>query len=505
MNELFDFDDILIEPVKLSDIRSRSEVNIKYNNGKLPLMTAPMDTVISTQNLNYFLDNDIIPVLPRGIENESKNMVFTSYGLSEFETKFIDNPIELTDKIYVLIDVANGHMREMYKIVKIAKELYGDNLCLMVGNVANPDTFIEYARLNVDYVRIGIGNGNGCWVDDTLINTIDGHKPIQNIELNDKVLTHLGSYKEVINKISYEINDELTLINGEICTNDHELYVINKKDLNLVNENNYTDFAFFVSADKIDENKHLILSWDINYMKLKFNEVKKEKIKIKSFVHDLTVKDDHSYCVGRDNLIVHNCLTTVQTGIGYPMASLIKECKQQLHILNTHDDREYNKFISKTKIVADGGFKKYSDIIKALALGADYVMLGSIFNKALESSGETIYYEQLTPTVIKRKVTIDQYSDDAKKRFEADLPLYKTFRGMSTKDVQKNWGRTELKTSEGIVKTQQVEYTIKGWINNFESYLKSAMSYTGKNELPQFIGGVHYNFITQNSFNRFNK
>jgi len=264
MNELFDFDDILIQPTKLSYIRSRSEVNIKYKNGKLPLMTAPMDTVISTQNLNYFLDNDIIPVLPRGVENESKNMVFTSYGLSEFETKFITNPIELTEKIYVLIDVANGHMMEMFFIVKTAKELYGDNLCLMVGNVANPDTFIEYARLNVDYVRIGIGNGNGCWVDDTLINTIDGHKPIQNIELNDKVLTHLGSYKEVINKISYEINDELTLINGEICTNDHELYVINKKDLNLVNENNYTDFAFFVSADKIDENKHLILSWDIN-------------------------------------------------------------------------------------------------------------------------------------------------------------------------------------------------------------------------------------------------
>jgi len=234
-------------------------------------------------------------------------------------------------------------------------------------------------------------------------------------------------------------------------------------------------------------------------MKLKFNEVKKEKIKIKSFVHDLTVKDDHSYCVGRDNLIVHNCLTTVQTGIGYPMASLIKECSQTLKELNG-----LSNYPSKTQIVADGGFKKYSDIIKALALGADYVMLGSIFNKALESAGETIYYKQLT-SEIKRKVIIDQYSDESYERFNAELPLYKTFRGMSTKDVQKDWGRTELKTSEGIVKTQQVEYTIKGWVENFESYLKSAMSYTGKKELPQFIGGVYYNFITQNSFNRFNK
>lgn len=264
MNTLFDFDDILIEPAKLSDIRSRSEINFKYPNGNLPLMTAPMDTVISSQNLHYFIDNDIIPVLPRGVENTSNNGGFTSYGLTEFQNKFIDNIVEINDKMYVLIDIANGHMKEMYKIVEIAKRIYGDSLCLMVGNIANPDTFIEYARLNVDYVRIGIGNGNGCWVDNTLINTINGHKSIQNIELNDKVLTHLGNYKEVINKISYEINDELILINGEICTNDHELYVIDKKDLNLVNENNYTDYAFFVSADNIDENKHLILSWDTN-------------------------------------------------------------------------------------------------------------------------------------------------------------------------------------------------------------------------------------------------
>lgn len=351
MNTLFDFDDILIEPVKLSDIRSRSEINHKYLNGKLPLMTAPMDTVISTENLHYFIDNNIIPVLPRGVENTSKNMVFTSYGLTEFQNKFIDNVVEINEKIYVLIDIANGHMKEMYKMVEIAKRIYGDNLCLMVGNVANPDTFIEYAKLNVDYVRIGIGNGNGC-------------------------------------------------------------------------------------------------------------------------------------------------LTTVQTGVGYPMASLIKECNDALYILNTHDDRDYNQFISKTKIVADGGFKKYSDIIKALALGADYVMLGSIFNKALESAGKTMTFSG---------DIIDQYSEDAKRRFNADLSLYKTFRGMSTKDVQMDWGRTDLKTSEGIVKTQEVEYTIEGWVENFESYLKSAMSYTGKKELPQFIGGVKYNFISQNSFNRFNK
>jgi hypothetical protein len=76
---------------------------------------------------------------------------------------------------------------------------------------------------------------------------------------------------------------------------------------------------------------------------------------------------------------------------------------------------------------------------------------------------------------------------------------------MSTKDVQKAWGRDDLKTSEGVVRKHKVEYTLEGWVSNFDSYLRSAMSYTGKKELHDFIGGVQTNFITQNSYNRFNK
>jgi len=221
-------------------------------------------------------------------------------------------------------------------------------------------------------------------------------------------------------------------------------------------------------------------------MKLKFNEIKKKQINKKTMVYDLTVNKNHSYCIGKNNYIVHNCLTTVQTGVGYPMASLIEECS---------DIKKHMNF-PNTKIVADGGFKKYSDVIKALALGADYVMLGSIFNKSLESSGETTKEDG---------TVVDQFSSHAQELFNADIPLYKTFRGMSTKEVQKAWGRNELKTSEGVVRRNKVEYTIDGWIENFDSYLRSAMSYTGHKELRDFIGGVHLNLITQNALNRFNK
>jgi len=347
--QLFDFDDILIEPVILSSIRSRSEINIRIENGMLPLMTAPMDTVVGEENYSLFKNNGIIPVLPRIKDpkiGNFQNGVFTSYSMVDFEKLFLSETINIIEPIHVLIDVANGHMFDLVRLTIEAKEKYGDNLKLMVGNVANPETFYGYVKAGADYVRIGIGNGNGC-------------------------------------------------------------------------------------------------------------------------------------------------LTTVQTGIGYPMASLISEC---------YKIKNMRPFTSKTNIVADGGFKKYSDVIKALALGANYVMLGSILNKCLESTGETTKLNG-----DKSHEEINQYSEYTKELFNVDTPLFKVFRGMSTKEVQKSWGKENLTTSEGVVKVQQVEYTIEGWVNNFESYLKSAMSYTDKKELHQFIGGVKYNHITMNAFKRFDK
>jgi glutamate synthase domain-containing protein 2 len=174
------------------------------------------------------------------------------------------------------------------------------------------------------------------------------------------------------------------------------------------------------------------------------------------------------------------------------MASLIKEC-------NDIKTKKHYMGIQKpyiTKIVADGGFKKYSDIIKALALGADFVMLGSMLNKCLESAGETTK---------ENGESVLQFSQEAKNMLAVDIPLYKNFRGMSTKEVQKAWGKEELTTSEGVVRKYQVEYTLDGWVKNFEDYLKSAMSYSGKKELHQFIGGAQMNLISMNSFKRFDK
>lgn len=195
------------------------------------------------------------------------------------------------------------------------------------------------------------------------------------------------------------------------------------------------------------------------------------------------------------------CLTTKQTSIGYPKASLIYDIKR------IKEELEYKNLIRNTKlpkIVADGGMKDYSDVIKALALGADYVMLGSILNKAFESAGA--FYTKNIVTGGYIELTDKQA---VKKIFDSNkvVDLYKMFRGMSTKEAQRAMGKSEdqLKTSEGVVRYRPVEYYLKDWIENFDHYLRSAMSYCNARTLDEFIGHAEFNFITESAYRRFDK
>ncbi len=74
------------------------------------------------------------------------------------------------------------------------------------------------------------------------------------------------------------------------------------------------------------------------------------------------------------------CTTRVVTGVGMPQITAIQACAEEAH---RH---------GKT-IIADGGIKYSGDIVKALAAGADAVMLGSLLAGLTESPGELIIYE----------------------------------------------------------------------------------------------------------------
>ncbi len=74
------------------------------------------------------------------------------------------------------------------------------------------------------------------------------------------------------------------------------------------------------------------------------------------------------------------CTTRIVAGVGMPQLTAIMNCAEEAAKTNT-------------PVIADGGVKYSGDIAKALAAGADSVMIGSIFAGTDESPGETILYE----------------------------------------------------------------------------------------------------------------
>ncbi len=75
------------------------------------------------------------------------------------------------------------------------------------------------------------------------------------------------------------------------------------------------------------------------------------------------------------------CTTSVQTGIGIGQVS---------SILDVYFNRQINNL--KIEIIADGGIKSPGDVAKAIALGADTVMLGRMLAGTKETPGEIIKY-----------------------------------------------------------------------------------------------------------------
>ena len=199
------------------------------------------------------------------------------------------------------------------------------------------------------------------------------------------------------------------------------------------------------------------------------------------------------------------CTTAANAAIYTPMASLIDECVSIKKIV----ERDRNNYKSVPKIIADGGFNNYDDIIKALALGADYIMCGKIFAQCEEACGEKLqkflysdgtykylnHYDAIKAkeymnkanyfsNALSAKIDINKTSEPYP--ITAFNEIYRNYYGMSTKKAQKEMGKENLHTSEGIEKMVTVEYSLLGWIDNFIDYLRSAMSYCNATTLDAF-------------------
>ena len=149
------------------------------------------------------------------------------------------------------------------------------------------------------------------------------------------------------------------------------------------------------------------------------------------------------------------CSTRLVAGHGMPTLQSIFECAQ-----TSYD----------TKIIADGGIKTTGDMVKALAAGADFVMLGSMLAGTTETPGDI-----LTKTNGKK---------------------YKVYRGMASHAAQSNW-RGKSSTPEGVSTTVPYRGDVDLIIEDIIGGIRSGLSYSGCRSIKEFQGKAE--FILQTS------
>jgi IMP dehydrogenase len=164
------------------------------------------------------------------------------------------------------------------------------------------------------------------------------------------------------------------------------------------------------------------------------------------------------------------CTTRMVAGIGVPQISAIMEVKKAMNKKNI-------------KIISDGGIKFSGDIAKALAAGADAIMMGSIFAGTEESPG---------------------------KKFKLKDKFYKEYRGMGSigamsagsanRYFQKNFKDKSKFVPEGVEGRVEFKGKVSKIIYQLQGGLRSSMGYIGAKNLEEIIKKAKFIKITKAGF-----
>jgi len=315
LREAVCFDDVLLEP-QYSEIMSRREVDLSCELGdglvfQLPVISSPMDTVTETSMALAMAKSGGLGVIHRynSIEDQVKTISdmygrWVTLGPSSAAIgatgDFLDRATALYDAgtRILCIDIAHGHHILMKNALQQLREVFGDTVHLMAGNVATLEAFDALAEWGADSIRVGIGGGS-------------------------------------------------------ICS------------------------------------------------------------------------------------------TRLVSGHGIPTLQSVLDCARSEH---------------DVKIIADGGIKTTGDMVKALAAGADFVMIGSMLAGTDESPGDTFV---------------------GKNQKE-----YKVYRGMASNDAQRDW-RGKSSTPEGISTTIAYKGPVGDILKDIRGGIRSGLSYSGVRKIEE--------------------
>jgi len=320
------FDDVLLVP-GYNGIKSRQNVSTDVKIGKheftIPLISSNMDTITEEKMANSIADLGGMAILHRFLTIEDnvamfkkvkhKSRVGISIGLGKDGLTRAEALISAGASI-ICVDVAHGHSKEVNRSVRELRELHGNNILIIAGNVATYAGADYLAAAGADIIKVGIGSGS-------------------------------------------------------VCT------------------------------------------------------------------------------------------TRIKTGFGVPQMSALQDCRKV--------DR---------RIISDGGTRVPADAVKALAAGADFVMLGGILAGTDETPGEVV----------------EKQTSDGK------TAKFKRFRGMASREAQEDFmgGMAEWKTAEGVAVDVPCRGPVKEIVQDLLGGIRSGLTYCGASTIKDLQRKAQFMEIT---------
>ena len=156
----YELRDVAVMQAPVSFCNHRNEVNPFINicdREVYPIFVSPMASVTDQNNYKTWIENKLTPVIPRSVQKSENNPngllfedrmelakeTFVSVSLKEAQNDLYNYLVQNTHegdytKYYICIDIAHGTLSELYDICKKIKDIWGNQIDLMTGNVANP-------------------------------------------------------------------------------------------------------------------------------------------------------------------------------------------------------------------------------------------------------------------------------------------------------------------------------------------------------------------------------
>ena len=453
------YDDVLLVPAYSEVLPRDVKLNTKFTrniNLNIPIISAAMDTVTESQMAIAMAREGGIGVL-------HKNMTIAEQAdkvriVKRAESGMILDPVTLTKAASV------GDAKDNMSRYKIGGIPIVDKEGKLEGIVTNRDLRFEK----------------------------DLQRPITEVMTTDNLITvtqgtSLAEAEDILQNHKIEklpvVDDQYILV-GLITFRD----ITNHTDKPIANKDSYGRLrvaaAVGVTGDVVDRTRALVevgvdaIVIDTAHGHTKgvvavLKEVKKNFPALDVVVGNIATAAAAKYLVenGADAVKVgigpgSICTTRIIAGVGYPQLSAVLAVADAIKG-------------SGVPVIADGGIRYTGDIPKAIAAGADSVMLGSLLAGTKESPGETIIYEGRKFKSYRGMGSVEAMKKGSKDRYFQDVE----------DDIKKL-------VPEGIVGRVPYKGDLYESIHQFIGGLRAGMGYCGTSSIDELKENAQFVQIT---------